>query len=638
MREAAYKGHFYLMKKIFLLPLLAISAGTSFSQQQVFDIINFNAPRGWKKEKSESAIQFTKQDDAKGIYCIITLMKSIPGTANAKENFDAAWETVVKEMVQVSAAPEMQPPATEDGWEAQSGYAPFESEGTKGIALLVTSSGYQKMVNILILTNTDVYEKDMAAFLESVSFTKPDLENSTTANNQQNTDNSENNFSVPSELIKQSWKNTQNRKDVNGSYAGYSSNTYQFKPNGTYTFNSTAFQNYTPKYNITDEEGTYQVSGNTITLKPTKSHYHIHQREKNDPPSKSGNLALEATQYSLEFTIIYNKQRLVLSPVNGNETKRDGTFNYYADGKMQKSYLYDAGDLLAVQTGVDTTTKPAVTNQNNGYAFTTTNFDNGWTSTIYDDYVLTTKGNLKVYLSYIEKFNESEYSGTGKEKRHHYWNTCVAKYFTTGEMRYNPGGALSDYSSDYIEGEATDKQTGEKRYIAMILNIIPYTGRLSVIIASAPDATQFRRQFPFADDKWKNDLLPMYGYNKFAAGKNDLTGTWSSSGGGTMSWYSTTTGNYAGATGAATADVFSFNTNGTYSSEHKGGYGVVGAMNTYQQKYKGAYTLNNWELAATNRWDGKTEQYNTWLEVVKGGRILHMDAGGGKSYTLYKEK
>lgn len=621
--------------KAFFLILSVLLVFPCFGQKQTFDIITYVPPKEWKKEGTESAIQFTKQDDAKGIYCIITLMKSIPGTANSKENFDAAWETVVKEMVKVSAAPEMQPVANEDGWEAQSGYAPFESEGTKGIALLVTSSGYQKMVNILILTNTDAYEKDMTAFLESASFKKPDLEKSTTANNQQN---AVNNSYVPSELIKQSWKNIQNRKDVNGSYGGYSSNTYQFKTNGTYTFNNTVFQNYTPKYNITDEEGTYQVSGNTITLKPTKSRYHVHQREKTDPPSKSGNLALEVTQYSFEFTIIYNKQRLVLSPVNENQTKRDGTFNYYADGKMQKSYLYDAGDLLAVQTGVDTTTKPAVTNQNNGYAFTTTNFDNGWTSTIDDDYVLTTKGNIKVYLSYIEKFNESEYSGTGKEKRHHYWNTYVAKYFTTGEMRYNPGGALSDYSSDYIEGEAIDKQTGEKRYIAMILNIIAYTGTLSVIIASAPDVKQLRQQFPKADSKYDNDLRPMYGYNKFAIGKNDLTGRWSSSGGGTMSWYSTNTGEYAGATGAATSDVFTFNGNGTYSSEHKGGYGVVGAMNTYQQKYKGAYTINNWELAVTNRWDGKTEQYSTWLEVVKGGRILHMDAGGGKSYTLYKEK
>lgn len=457
------------MKRIFFL-LLLFKGLDAFSQNQSFDIINFSAPKKWKKVTTESSIQFTKQDDAKGTYCIITLMKSIPGTENSKENFDAAWETVVKEMVKVSAAPEMQPAAKEDGWEAQSGYAPFESEGTNGIALLVTSTGYQKMVNILVLTNTDAYEKDMTAFLESVSFKKPAVNNNTT-------------------------------------------------------------------------------SGNITTYTQT-----------NTPTS------------------------------------------------------------------------------NGGYAFTTTNFDDGWTSTVYNDYVLTTKGNIKIYLGYIEKFNESDFTGYGNEKRHHYWNSFVAKYFTTGEMKYKPASALSDYSNDYIEAEATDKQTGEKRYIAMLLNVIAYTGRLSVIIASAPDATQLRQQFPKADTKLDNDLRPMYGYNKFAIGTNDLKGKWSENGGGTMSWYSTTSGNYAGATGAASSDVFIFNGNGTYSSEHKGGYGVVGAMNTYQQKYNGACQLSNWSLSLSNRWEGQTEKYNAWFEVIKDGRALHLEGGGGITYELYREK
>ena len=100
------------------------------------------------------------------------MYKAIPGKPDSKENFDLAWETLVKEMVTVSSKPEMQPKATENGWEAQSGYAPFESDGSKGIALLVTSSGFEKMVNIIILTNTDAYQNEMSAFLESISLKK----------------------------------------------------------------------------------------------------------------------------------------------------------------------------------------------------------------------------------------------------------------------------------------------------------------------------------------------------------------------------------------------------------------------------------------------------------------------------------
>jgi hypothetical protein len=158
------------MKQIFLFILL--TGYTKLFAQQSFDITNYKAPIGWKKQTSESFVQFSKEDATSGAYCMITLMKSIPGGPDSKENFDAAWSTIVKEMVTVSAAPEMQDVVKEEGWEAQSGYAPFEADGNKGVALLVTSTGFQKMVNIVVLTNSNVYEKDMTSFLESLSFKK----------------------------------------------------------------------------------------------------------------------------------------------------------------------------------------------------------------------------------------------------------------------------------------------------------------------------------------------------------------------------------------------------------------------------------------------------------------------------------
>ena len=111
-------------------------AATSFAQQQTFDITTFTLPPEWKKQATTNAIQLSKEDPATGTYCLITLYKAIPGTTDAKENFDLAWESLVKEMVTVSTQPEMEPAATEDGWEIQSGYAPFESDGNKGIAAL----------------------------------------------------------------------------------------------------------------------------------------------------------------------------------------------------------------------------------------------------------------------------------------------------------------------------------------------------------------------------------------------------------------------------------------------------------------------------------------------------------------------
>ena len=149
------------MKKIILLCFFGLSATILFAQKETFDLISYTPPRAWKKQPAESAIQYSIENAAKGTYCMITVFKAVQGTANSKENFDIAWASLVKETVTVSATPEMQPPATEDGWEVQSGYAPFENDGNKGVAILVTSSGFEKMMNIVILTNTDVYEKNV---------------------------------------------------------------------------------------------------------------------------------------------------------------------------------------------------------------------------------------------------------------------------------------------------------------------------------------------------------------------------------------------------------------------------------------------------------------------------------------------
>ena len=160
------------MKKLILPFIFCAFVANTFAQKETFDLVTYSAPKAWKKEKMEGAIQFSKEDATKGTYCLITLYKAVPGTANSKENFDMAWASLVKEMVTVSTPPEMLPSATENGWEVQSGFAPFESDGNKGVVLLVTASAVDKMANLIILTNTDEYEKEMTAFIESISLKK----------------------------------------------------------------------------------------------------------------------------------------------------------------------------------------------------------------------------------------------------------------------------------------------------------------------------------------------------------------------------------------------------------------------------------------------------------------------------------
>jgi hypothetical protein len=295
------------------------------------------------------------------------------------------------------------------------------------------------------------------------------------------------------------------------------------------------------------------------------------------------------------------------------------------------------GDRQPPKTGSESGNNASGNNKpaGNGYTFSTTNFEDGWVSTIQDDWVLVSKNDINVYLWYAIPYNASDFSGTGLVERDYYWDNYVSKYFTIQTKQYQDNGeVIGSFKPRYVEGWALNKQTGQKVFIAMTVSIAPNSAYVTV--AATPNEASIRRQFPKANEKYNSDLAAMSSYNKFAVGKNDLIGKWSNSGGGTLSWYSTTTGHYAGATGAVTSDVFQFNSNNTYTSTHNGATGRVGSMNTYQQKYTGAYTISDWQVTATKRWDGKTEQFSAWFEAGKGARALHLDTQG-ITYTLYKD-
>jgi hypothetical protein len=133
----------------------------------------------------------------------------------------------------------------------------------------------------------------------------------------------------------------------------------------------------------------------------------------------------------------------------------------------------------------------------------------------------------------------------------------------------------------------------------------------------------------------------MNAYNKFAIGEKDLLGTWEDGSSSAMQWYYTAAsgnpGGYAGMTIAATSASFNFLENGNYNSVHNGATGVVGAINTFHQNYKGKYTVTNWSITATNRWNDKTENFSSWFRIIRGGRILCMDSES-MQYRLVKTK
>jgi len=335
VRRYATKVTFMNQSFRITLVVLVLTIGTFAQSADSFDIASFQPPKGWAKQVGAEAVQFSIEDKTAGTFCLISLYKSIPGLSNPKENFDAAWSTIVKEAVTVSAAPQMIPADNRGEWQLAGGFAPFEKDGVKGVVVLYTATGYARMVNALVLTNTRSYEAAATAFLESISFKKPVEENRPQLPVAQNGSN-------PS-LAGNFWKQAGIRGGMLG-HAGLStgtfSKTYQFFSDNTYKFSREDMQLAAPKYYLESEEGTYKVTGNTITITPRKSNFSQHRLTKEEPPIKSGNLPLSTAQYRFEFWLHDDNWALLLSPTDGNETKRDGTFSFWRNGEPQRTYQY----------------------------------------------------------------------------------------------------------------------------------------------------------------------------------------------------------------------------------------------------------------------------------------------------------
>ena len=130
------------MKQLFFAAIcLGCFSLNIFAQtSETFDISTFQSPKGWTKQAGVDGIQFSIED--KGSFALVTLFKSVPGIGEPKKNFDAAWSTIVKEAVTVTAAPQMFPADSKGEWIITGGFAPFEKDGEKGVPALYTATGY----------------------------------------------------------------------------------------------------------------------------------------------------------------------------------------------------------------------------------------------------------------------------------------------------------------------------------------------------------------------------------------------------------------------------------------------------------------------------------------------------------------
>ncbi len=449
------------MKRIlFLIACILSFSASSFAQiSETFDIATFQPPKDWHKQLSKDSVQFSTEDKASGAYCLITLLKSLPGPGNSKENFQSSWQTLVKGAVNVSAAPQMFPSNNPEDWALEGGFAAFEKNGMKGTAVLFTMSGYGQMVNVLILTNTQAYEPNITAFVESITLKKPAAEIATV---------------------------------------------------------------------------------------------------------KSANQALLASLPASAST----------------------------------------------------------------YGYTTTNFDDGWTSTVREDWVQVEKGSTRVLIHHPNKAADA-YNSVVLDGLKNAWDVLVSpRYNAAKNFYFRP---ITGWQSiEFAEADVTEAGTGRCVYVVLFkMNYSNGSGRYLEFITSNKDA--FEREFRPYHEKtygWEK-LEAMVNYNKFGVTAGDLKGKWTNDFSGSLSYVNAYTGAAAGTETQASIESFAFGSGNTYSWDLGVASGMVGNIKFQGVKSSGRVSVPSvWQVTFSSI-EGKPRTYNAHFSAVKGGRILWLD---GKAF------
>ena len=634
------------MKSIFTILIFTLPVTSLVAQQETFDLATYTIPAGWKKTlNTKDAVSLVITDTKKGTYCQIGIYASTASKGSLQADFESEWQGLIVKPYKPTKAPELIPSASENGWDAKGGAAPFEFNGGQSAAMLLTMTSHDRCMSIVVLTNTSDYQTAIEKFLESVDLRKIEAPsqpaNSIPVNNSTESPSILGMWSM-SASDHSSWRMANGVMD-------YIIRQYTLNEDGTYTFISKAFDPLMDKILLGEENGTYQISGNNLTIIPQKNV--LEAWSKKDNADKWGrllttqNIALEKVTY--QFTKYYSQDirewELILQA--GTATKREGPFasgsslsNAYYYSQISGSHpviVLPEGQWATSETKKPPASSPAI---KSSFTFNTTNFDDGWISTEQGDWVQVLKGSIRVLIHYPNK-NADGYNPVVLDGLKIAWNILVApKYSTVSNLEFKPINGWQ--AVEFAEADAVEKVTGESVHIVLFKkNSSNSRGNYMEFIT--PDKNTYQQEFGAYRQEssgWEK-VEAMATYNKFAVGAGDLKGKWTSNFTGMTQYVNAYTGADAGATSHASNESFEFIADNSYNWNIGVATGMVGNSKFQSAKSSGTLSLpNNWQIYFSDL-EGKPKTFNAYFSCVKGTRILWLeDSAYPIGYTAYGKK
>ncbi len=269
-----------------------------------------------------------------------------------------------------------------------------------------------------------------------------------------------------------------------------------------------------------------------------------------------------------------------------------------------------------------------------GYQYNTSNFDDGWTSVVKEDWVEVVKGDIRVLLHYPRE-EEKKYIPQHDESTRFFWNLFVAPRYSNLRNFEMLSYSMSFEPAHFAGGFLRDNQTGQDVWVTVFQKA--KSGWIEII---TKDKQQFVNTFGINNpDSYFMDwepLLKLAGYNKFAVGENDLPGKWSNDFSSSSSYYNVYTGIYSGSSTYASRVTFTFDKNKKYTWHLVMASGGTGTRTSVEQvNANGAYKhIGNWQLWFSDI-EKKPKTYSAYFSCIKGGRILWLQDTGYGSYSSF---
>lgn len=268
------------------------------------------------------------------------------------------------------------------------------------------------------------------------------------------------------------------------------------------------------------------------------------------------------------------------------------------------------------------------------YTFTITNFDDGWTSTVKEDWVEVKKGTMTVLLHYPKE--GTIFPADPEPLINNAWNILVAPRYSNIK-NYKIAETIADYNRSYFASATLTDSSGKEVYVAIFRK--GDTGWIEFI---APDKQTFIDYFGIDSDEitWESDLniynplVVMAGYNKFAVADADLPGTWSSDFASNTFYVNIYTGWTEGMSTYSSNITYEFGAKSynwsLVATNSSGGHTDVAQANS-----SGSYSVkDNWQIYCSNI-DDKPKTYNAYFSCIKGARFLWLQDSEYGSYTAF---